>query len=134
MPAAKSIYVVKALSYRVAVRRYLAKKGRPELRVLTLSHLEQVIINGEPVLYLDGNSSIRVSFVDRKPRKFGVFNWKGTVAAKADLSDFDDMYRIVRASSPVYFTWTEIDTGETGATVMRDLDSYELAARGGVTI
>ncbi|MBI3862201.1 MAG: hypothetical protein HY290_09930 [Planctomycetia bacterium] len=127
MPPTIYTYQVEASSYRVTAKRYDAKKGAPELRGIKLFGLKQILTGG-PALHLNLTSAVKISFADRKLRRFGEFNLEGTINANAVLSDFEDMYRIVHLEKPVYFLWTEVEAGITGDTEMRRIDSYELRA------
>jgi len=102
-------YVVQANRHSVEVIRSLnGEFPSPFRRLLRLHDLVQ--LSGS-ALTLGDYSGIFISFFEVPPAAFGKFQQFGIVNVKAPLSDFEDMYRIVRDMDPIQFIWEESVTG-----------------------
>lgn len=98
-------YVVLANRYSIEVTQSLnGEFPSPLRRVLRLHDLVQI---SGPGLSLSPISGIFIAFFDIAPASFGKFLQIGIVNVKAPLSDFDDMYRLVRSQKPIQFVWEE---------------------------
>ena len=106
-------YEVQTRRYDFRVWRYLEQTGyqSSNRRLLRLSDLVQT---QGPTIDFTFSPGIAITFTDVPPDNLDLFRSdQKSVLAKAQLSDFDDMYSILQTEYPVYFHWTVSDDGTT---------------------